>query len=318
MAYPQGINFRATAGYVTDGAGDTYEIGTTANYPRTTPQGNVVGWEDAITGTRDRTVQDPRLSGIHYFTSTTGVTARFRFDLPAAGSYDIRLAAGDPAGGTYAKIELFDTTTSLGVLVNQMGTAIAANSFADAANTIYTYANWLTSNTAVSKTFASTICRFKIGAGLGANEAITHLRVAATAAAGSATVPGATLTGASTITPGAATGGTAGSAPGATLTGTSTIAAGAATATNTGTLTSDIFRAWGSAAALTALTVPRTVILKASDGSSVLNLGAQVTNGAGAIVIASSSIVTGTWYMMANWDPASPLTSRGFKAYLAT
>lgn len=51
MAFPQGLNFRATNAYVTDGTNEAPETdsgGTgNQNYPWTTAQGNTVGWETA-------------------------------------------------------------------------------------------------------------------------------------------------------------------------------------------------------------------------------------------------------------------------------
>lgn len=83
----------------------------------------------------------------------------------------------------------------------------------------------------------------------------------------------------------------------------------------TGTLTSDIFKAWGSPAALAGITVPRVVALKL-DGTVALNLAAQVTNGAGRIVLVSASLVAGTAYMLATWNADG--SARGLKAYTAT
>ncbi|MFC0134256.1 hypothetical protein, partial [Massilia eurypsychrophila] len=78
-----------------------------------------------------------------------------------------------------------------------------------------------------------------------------------------------------------------------------TVAVGVAPAQ--GTLTSDVFRAWGSSAALAGLTVPRVVALR-FDGTVALNLANQVTNGAGRIVLASASLVTGTDYLLGTWN----------------
>lgn len=180
MAYPQGINFRATAGFVTDGAGDASEIGTTANYPRSTPQGNVVGWEQAPTGTRDRAVAPAQVAGIHYLTSSSGVFANYRFDLPAAGEYDVYVAAGDVSNPAFCKLELFDNATSKGVLVNRIGTEIPLGAFVDATGVLRAdYNDWITNNAPLRVTFASTIARFRLGSGLGANESIAHIRLVA-------------------------------------------------------------------------------------------------------------------------------------------
>lgn len=296
MSFPQGINFRATGGFVTDASGDAYEIGTTANYPRTSPQGNTVGWEDAITGTRDRAAQDAKLSGVHFLTSSAGVTARFRLDLPAAGSYDFRLAVGDQAGQAFGKVELFDNTTSLGILVNKAGAPTATgNNFFDAAGAEHSYASWLTSNAAVSKTFASTICRFKLGAGVGVNETIAHIRVAVTGAGVDASAPGATLTATASIAPGAATGGAAGAAPGATLTATSSIVGGAATAINIGTLTTHII--WNNTR--TPMANETGVVLNiynAGTGTLVVRKSGVTTDSAGVAVVTDALIAAGTSY----------------------
>lgn len=178
MTYPQGISFRATSGYVTDVSPSTYEImdtnlSGTPQYPRTTAQGNTVGYELGAVNSSPRnrnSGNDARLAGAHSCTSTT---QRYRFDLPATGSYNIRVAAGDAVYSSNTNVELFDTTTSLGILCS--GSTGAGNSFKDASNTIRTAAAWVSSNTAVSKTFSSTIARFALSSGTSAN--IAHLYI---------------------------------------------------------------------------------------------------------------------------------------------
>jgi hypothetical protein len=188
MAIKQGIDFRNTSGYVTDPTDHTYDItsSSTANYPTTTPQGFNVGWESSGFGsgsqTRNRSTSiDARLAGCSFNTSSTDVLT-YRFDLTAAGAHDIRVAAGDNAyARANLKVEVFDTTTSLGVLVNTGTTA--GGRFRDAADAEYTAANWPGSNALVSKTFGTTICRFKIGNG--SNQTfIAHLYVEGSAASG--------------------------------------------------------------------------------------------------------------------------------------
>jgi hypothetical protein len=185
MAYPQGINFRATAGFVTDVSPDAGEYSAGADYPFTTAQGNTVGWESALADMggdrRDRsTVPDVRLAGLHWIGAdppwTPGLD--FRLDLPSAGNYDINLASGDYS---YArgpnKMELLDTSTSLGVLVNAATSAAAM--FLDATGVERTAAAWPGSNAAVTKTFSTAICRFRVGGGASDVSAIAHLRVSA-------------------------------------------------------------------------------------------------------------------------------------------
>jgi hypothetical protein len=97
VALPQGIAFRSTVGFVTDGANDYAEvlaIGSYPNYPTTSTQGNTVGWEQAPTSKFDYNAgADPRIAGIHGRTSAA--TADYRIDLPSTGSYNVRSAIGD-------------------------------------------------------------------------------------------------------------------------------------------------------------------------------------------------------------------------------
>ena len=179
MAYPQGINFRDTLGFVTDGANEDAQVRLgdgLSSYPWTTAQGNNVGWEQSLNigsdHARDRNSgNDRRLAGIQYNGNTN--QCDFRFDLPSTGDYKIGLSAGDASYSTTVSIELLDTTTSLGTLAS--GSTGAANSFKDATDTIYTAAAWPGSNTLVTKTFATTICRFRLASGATYN--ITHAYV---------------------------------------------------------------------------------------------------------------------------------------------
>jgi hypothetical protein len=187
MALPQGINFRQTVGFVTDAANDSFEgdgaaFLTPPTYPRTTAQGNNVGWENGNNvNERDRqSGNNPKLAGLHG-PSAAGDLNDYRIDLPSAGTYRVRIAAGD---GTYAnscKVELFDTSTSKGVLCN--GATGAANSFFDATGTIYTAANWPASNTYFQATFSTSILRFRNGAATFFSP-LAHVYVEAVAAAG--------------------------------------------------------------------------------------------------------------------------------------
>jgi len=173
MAFPQGVNFRSTSGYVTDPANHTYQVALTPDYPTTSPQGNNIGWTAFPTaGTRDRNSgNDARLAGENF--DSAGV---YRIDLPAPGSYTVFLACGD---ATYAqsnqKIELFDDVTSLGVLFTGAATG-AANSFLDATGVARTAANWPSQNVGVTNVYASTKCIVKIGDGSN-NTAIATLFV---------------------------------------------------------------------------------------------------------------------------------------------
>lgn len=164
MSFPQGIAFRATSGYVTDGANDFAQAVQANNYPTTSTQGNTVGYEvnGDIAGIRDRNAgNDVRIAGCNFSAFLT----TFRIDLPATGSYKVRIAMGDAASyGQAAKCEIFDGTSSLGVLSSTNTTG--SQRFRDATDTEYTNVTWPGSNTlTASLTFASTICRFKFGDG---------------------------------------------------------------------------------------------------------------------------------------------------------
>ncbi|MBK6414071.1 hypothetical protein [Sphingopyxis sp.] len=225
MSLPQGINFRSTSAYVTDGEDHTYEIGLGNNYPRTTPQGNTVGWETATGDARNRsTSNDTRLAGFARTTVTTVGT--YRIDLPSAGSYSVRVAAGDASYASGVKVEAFDTSTSLGVLASTSTTA--ANKFRDATNAEHTAANWPANNASATLTFATTICRIKTGIASGGSTALAHVYVASAGGGGGVSASGTPDDVTLTAATGSATGGASASgsiaaisttAPAATATG---------------------------------------------------------------------------------------------------
>ncbi len=173
MAFPQGVDFRLTEAYRSgEDTGNNWcypePSGNNADYPQTTAQGNNVGWETATSGggyqARNRSLtNDVRLAGMHYNNDTNPVD--FRIDLASTGSKNIRVAFGEP---NYAqsnqKAEVFDTSSSLGVLFSGASTG-AANSYLDATGSVYTAANWPGSNSSVSKTFSTTIFRLRCGDG---------------------------------------------------------------------------------------------------------------------------------------------------------
>lgn len=169
-----GFDFRATSGYVTDPANCSADVGTGATYPNVYGNGATAGWDSSILDSRDRNSgNDARLAGDMFLATSAART--FRIDLPSTGSYDIRMAIGDASYSIAStnKWELFDNASSLATAT---GGTSASQRFLDATNTEYTNATWSGSNTAITKTFTSTILNFKIGDGT--NTAwITHLRV---------------------------------------------------------------------------------------------------------------------------------------------
>jgi len=172
-----------TSGYVSDGANESFEGDGNASftpptYLRTTAQGNNVGWESGGADIDERDMDngiDRRLAGCHISFNPT--PQNYRIDLPSAGDYTVRIAAGREGYTFSVNVELFDGTTSLGVLASGTGAT-----FADATNVDRTAAAWPGSNVAVTRTFATTICRFK-NASASAAGALAHVYVESAAPA---------------------------------------------------------------------------------------------------------------------------------------
>ncbi|MGA8877277.1 MAG: hypothetical protein WB555_17195 [Candidatus Korobacteraceae bacterium] len=139
-----GFDFRNTQNYVTDPAGDTYVLASTA-YP-TNFNGTNFGWQNvALVQARDRsTTVDPRLAGINY--AFNGTPATFSVDLPASGTYNLSLAMGD-AGyqqcSIQCEIQFFDGNT-LVATVN--GGLTRLGYFYDAQGHNWSAAQWPTMN----------------------------------------------------------------------------------------------------------------------------------------------------------------------------
>jgi hypothetical protein len=187
MAFPQGIDFRSTAGFVTDPASCDEEHSVVANYPRTSAQGNTVGWEDGTNGVRDRNANagdGAKVAGINF--NSSGAAERYRIDLPATGSYSVRAACGDGAGVNNTHLDLYDTTTLVANLVTNHTTG-GANQFYDATNVQRTsVVDWVNNNALAGPyTLASTICRFHNGPN--PNACVAHVWVEA--ASGAAATP---------------------------------------------------------------------------------------------------------------------------------
>lgn len=175
MAFPQGIPFRSTSGFVTDGANDSVETSTSnttnaavdsASYPRTSAQGNNVGYETGsfnVLITRDRSTSvDPRLAGLHG--TNNGPVMTYRIDMPTAGYKAVRLAVGDnnySFNVTPPGLELFDGTTRLRTL-ESLPTNAAAH-WMDATMAERTSsADWVSNNASITERFLTTILRVNI------------------------------------------------------------------------------------------------------------------------------------------------------------
>lgn len=188
MTLDIGINFRATAAYVTDGANETYCLADA--YP-TTRGGVTFGWTTATPdGTRNRNASlDRRLAGVNR-TWNNAAQIRFQLDLPASGAYDVHLALGDYIGEGYLYGQILDDAAPLITIDDANGTT--GGSFDDATGAGYSAAAWPGSEQPTRVTFATQTLRLAIGTGTAGtpdSSTIAHLRVVQVAPSGvSATV----------------------------------------------------------------------------------------------------------------------------------
>lgn len=186
MAFPQGIDFRATSGFVTDPAGNYAELvqgNPSNNYPTTSTQGNTVGFVSSNTDHRDRNASDdPRIAGTSF---PNGGAWSYRIDLPATGSYDIFAGLGDGAYAATVNLTVLDNASTLYTLGNT--STGAGNSFADITGVVSTAANWPSvgaepSGNKVTETFASTIALFQTTGG-----AVCHIFIQSSGGGAAAT-----------------------------------------------------------------------------------------------------------------------------------
>lgn len=190
MAFPQGIYFRATDNQTNPTNYDAEVHATsTPNYPRTSAQGNNVGWEtlNGLTpGRVDRdTTTDVRLRGINQRGNSGGILITYRIDLPSTGTYNIRLALGDSASSQSCRIRFYDDETEFADIEGSTG---AANRWFDATGVRRdSEALWVDNNATLERTFTSTIFRFSLGghSGGAGNSAIAAVYIEAAGGGGS-------------------------------------------------------------------------------------------------------------------------------------
>jgi hypothetical protein len=177
MSFDAQINFRSTAGYVTDGEGQTY---CTANGYPTVRAGLTFGWEsgDSASYRRDRsTAYDVRLAGINH-RPNTGTQHVFRLDLPSPGKYAVGLAIGDATYlQEYQYLQVLDDSTPRITIDEPSGTGIAH--FLDAAGNDHVAADWPDSHGVVAVEFGSAILRLVLGSpsSQDGSSTLAHLRV---------------------------------------------------------------------------------------------------------------------------------------------
>src|SRR5262245_769867 len=185
MAWDKGFDFRGTSGAETDPTNCTYVVAEA--YP-VTRNGVTFGWSvvptNMITPVDRNVGNDARIEGINY--TVPSEIGTFRVDLPATGTYNISLALGDADGANWADSEIFDNTTSK---LRLGPTNMTTNNFLDASNVNRTAATWVSSNVAVSITFASTIFNINVGSAGGPGySVISHLFISQDTAAGPTSV----------------------------------------------------------------------------------------------------------------------------------
>jgi hypothetical protein len=181
MPFSASINFRSTAGYVTDAAGQTYCLADP--YP-TTRAGLTFGWSVVPQGVNRSTdpANVPELAGVNYAYSGSGA-ADFQLDLPAAGTYSVRLALGDAGFSQtdmYCKILDGPGGTTLATVL--AGVAQAADQYWDATGVLRTSpAAWRADNQAATVTATGTSLVVRIAAAGGGPDGYTtiaHLEAA--------------------------------------------------------------------------------------------------------------------------------------------
>lgn len=194
MAFPQGIDFRGSLGFVTDPTNCFGIFGPNSGsgiYPQTTTQGNTVGWVTnvGVSSQADRSAAvDARLAGINYVLTT--INDDFRIDLPSTGSYTLSAAWGDQAfGQTGMTTQFKDNTTVLSTPVS--AGAPGANQYYDAGGTLRTSdTDWVNNNASVTFSFATTTFLTNIACGIGGTACvIAHLFVQAASGAAAVLPP---------------------------------------------------------------------------------------------------------------------------------
>ena len=159
--WQQGFDFRSTSNFVTDPAGDTYVLPSTA-YP-TKGSGVTYGWvkTSGVSGSNRNAKLDPRLAGINYVSN--GAPGTFYVDLPSAGTYNLSLAMGDATYTqcyTQCQIQFLDGNTVLATVA--MGRTLASYFYDTKANN-WSAAQWPTKNVSQQVTLSGTRLTVVVG-----------------------------------------------------------------------------------------------------------------------------------------------------------
>lgn len=185
-ATAKGFNFRATSTYVTDGTNETYVLPGTS-YPTTRTVGGesvTFGWETAPDDSRDRNTAIVTLAGMN-FRNAGGSEDVFRVDLPSAGDYRIRIAAGDRDNPQGYYFDVRDTTTTLFTVGSATTGHSGGKNFADATGVEHYTANYVANNATVDDTFSTSIFRFALRPMTSLTNCIAHIQIEQLSAAAS-------------------------------------------------------------------------------------------------------------------------------------
>lgn len=178
-----GIDFRDSAGYVTDPANHTYCLGDADTYP-VSRGGASFGWVsgDGDSG-RDRDTSIPRLAGSNS-SSNDGSPGVFKLDLTTSGTKIVCVALGDMTVDVrcYQYAEILDDTTSKFTIDSNgdcSSTPTAAGHFIDTTATDFAAASFFAGQTCQTVTFATTTLVLKLGTpGVDSgNSTIAHMSV---------------------------------------------------------------------------------------------------------------------------------------------
>jgi hypothetical protein len=182
------INFRQTATFITDAAGQTWSVtdpvlAVDGLYDQNRA-GLHFGWTSVDVAAANRSSgADPRIAGIAFNNVGAG-DGRFRLDLPLAGQYIIKLVVCDLYSGGFAHpsqlLTILDDTVVL-FTQDYAGTfpSSTSNPAVDINGTAYTAAGIISANMGTSQTltFASTILRVYLGDAATKQGFISHLYV---------------------------------------------------------------------------------------------------------------------------------------------
>lgn len=186
-----GMNFRATAIFVTDGADEIPILGETSP---TVKGGVTYVWSNCTDCTRDRlNTNDRRLAGMHQ-TDNGGTQDVLTVTLSQPGTYTICLALGE-ANSTqgYQRVDVLDDVTPLFSVIDADGTA--DNHFDDATGVDRTNVTWPTDHVCqTGQVVASTSLVVKLGATTAQANASTlaHLYIELEVAPGAGGIIGTT------------------------------------------------------------------------------------------------------------------------------